>query len=244
MCEKKKGGFIEKMTVHVARAGWSEAEKAMLADAVKKADESGASLRSVFEETGERLNRKPNSVRNFYYLQLRNQEGAGMQRAVPFVTFTEEEIHGLVKRILLGKSRGKSVRACVMEMADGDKAAMLRYQNKYRSVLKKKPEMITDVLQELAEEGCICPNPLDDLQQRDGQRNEKDYFRHLQALDRMKVQQDMMRIQLEDMQLAARSILLLCKDFLALLPEEKQGNLEAFCQELACRLTVLENAAN
>ena len=70
------------------------------------------------------------------------------------------------------------------------------------------------------------------------------YLQHLQQLDRMKVQQDMMRLQLEDMQLAARNVMMLCKEFLALLPEEKQGNLDAFCRELTSRLTVLENAAN
>ena len=58
------------------------------------------------------------------------------------------------------------------------------------------------------------------------------------------LQLDMMRMQLEDMQAAARATLHLCKEFLALLPEEKQGNLDAFCREMACRLTVLENAAN
>lgn len=231
------------MTVHIARNGWSEAEKALLCGAVKKADESGASLRSVFEETGRQLGRKPNSVRNFYYLQLRSREGQGMQRAAPFITFTEEEVHALVKEILLGKRRGKSVRACVTEMSGGDKAVMLRYQNKYRSVLKKRPVLVEDILEELGREGIACESPLSQGRHR-GREQEETYLRQVQAMDRMKVQLDMMRMQLEDMQAAARATLHLCKEFLALLPEEKQGNLDAFCREMACRLTVLENAAN
>lgn len=231
------------MTVHIARNGWSETEKTMLEDAVRRADESGASLRSVFEETGLRLGRKPNSVRNFYYLQLRSRDGQGVQRAAPFVLFTEDEVYALVKEILKGKSLGKSVRACVTEMAGGDKTTMLRYQNKYRSVLKKRPALIEAVLKELEAEGVHCDNPL--LHMPCALPEERDaYLKNIQAMDRMKVQQDMMRMQLEDMQSAARATLLLCKDFLALLPEEKQGNLDTFCQALACRLSVLENAAN
>ncbi len=231
------------MTVHMARNGWSEAEAALLADAVRQADATGASLRSVFEETGRRLSRKPNSVRNFYYLQLRPREENGKSRAVPFVTFGEAEVHWLVKEVLLGKSRGKSVRACVLEMAGGDRTAMLRYQNKYRAVLKKRPELILQVRQELEREGYACPDPVAEMQMKSREK-EAVPLQHLQQLDRMKVQQDMMRLQLEDMQLAARNVMMLCKEFLALLPEEKQGNLDAFCRELTSRLTVLENAAN
>ena len=231
------------MTVHVTRNGWSDAEAALLADAVRQADASGASLRSVFEETGRQLSRKPNSVRNFYYLQLRPRETAGKTRAEPFVTFAEEEVQWLVREILMGKGQGKSVRACVLDLANGDRTRMLRYQNKYRAVLKKRPEMIGRIRQELEGEGYVCPDPVAEMQMKQ-MGKEETHFQHLQQLDRMKVQQDMMRMQLEDMQLAARNVMLLCKDFLALLPEEKQGNLEAFCRELTGRLMVLENAAN
>lgn len=231
------------MTAQTIRTGWTPAEKEILMEAVRRADESGASLRSVFEETGMRLGRKPNSVRNFYYLQLRAREGRGQPRALPFETFTEEEVQGLVRQILLGKSRGQSVRACVMELSRGNKTVMLRYQNKYRAVLKKKPEMIRELRRALEQEGIHCPDPLEGTGTGCPDRSTA-WQQNLQAMDRMKVQQDLMRMQLEDMQAAARATLLLCKDFLGLLPEEKQGNLNAFCQELSSRLAVLENAAN
>lgn len=229
------------MTVHLARNGWSMQEKEALMEAVRAAGETGASLRSVFEETGQRLGRKPNSVRNFYYLQLRTNHEDAFRRAEPFVMFTEGEVMDLVRQVILAKSRGQSVRACVMAMAGGDKASMLRYQNKYRAILKKRPEMIQKICDGLEQEGVPCVNPLTEMGRNSLQKTDE---KALQALDRLKVQADLMRMQLEDMQLAARAILLLCKDFLGLLPEERQGNLDTFCRELAERLAMLENAAN
>ncbi len=229
------------MTVHLARSGWSMQEKEELMEAVRAAGETGASLRSVFEETGKRLGRKPNSVRNYYYLQLRDAQDTPLRRAEPFVMFTEGEAADLVRQVILAKSQGQSVRACVMAMAGGNKASMLRYQNKYRAILKKRPDMIQSICDALEAEGVQCVNPLKDkVRSMERKTDEKT----LQALDRLKVQADLMRIQLEDMQLAARATLLLCKDFLGLLPEERQGNLDAFCRELTEKLAVLENAAN
>ncbi len=232
------------MTVHLARNGWTETEKNMLMEAVQQADQQGSSLRSVFSDTGERLGRKPNSVRNYYYLQLRNREGRGQQRAAPFVLFTENEVHDLVKEILLGKSRGRSVRSCVTELSQGDKTVMLRLQNKYRSVLKKRPDLIRSIVEELEGEGVQLMDREALFSPGNAGGREAAYQKSLEAMDRMRVQTDMMRMQLEDMQSASRAILLLCKDYLALLPEEKQGNLDTFCRELTSRLTVLENAAN
>ena len=54
--------------------------------------------------------------------------------------------------------RGESVRACVNRLAGGDRAGMLRYQNKYRSVLKNRPEMLMEVANELRAEGLPCPD--------------------------------------------------------------------------------------
>lgn len=59
--------------------------------------------------------------------------------------------------MLIGRGQGQSVRACVTQLAGGDRAGMLRYQNKYRSILKNKPEMLMEVAQELRMEGLPCP---------------------------------------------------------------------------------------
>ena len=140
--------------------GWREDEIDRLWDGIRQANASGEPLRTVFEEMGRSLGRKPNSVRNFYYMQLRRREGANVRRAAPFETFTEDEVRALVRDVLVARSRGQSVRAAVMALSQGDRARMLRYQNKYRSVLKKRPELVQGVVEELRQEGIACPDPL------------------------------------------------------------------------------------
>ena len=90
---------------------------------------SGAPLRQVFEDLSVDLGRKPNSIRNYYYACLRNQE-QNTPRVQAFIPFTEAETHDLLRQVLTGCGQGMSVRACVMRMADGDHSRMLRYQNK------------------------------------------------------------------------------------------------------------------
>ena len=53
--------------------------------------------------------------------------------------FTEPEVEQLVENVLRGRAKGQSVRACLQELSGGDHSLMLRYQNKYRSVLKNRP---------------------------------------------------------------------------------------------------------
>ena len=139
------------------RAGWQEDETARLFSAVKEASRSGEPLRSVFESLSDDLGRKPNSIRNYYYACLRQKPDASFLRAAPFHTFTPEETHDLLRQVLMARGQGMSVRACVMGMAGGDHSRMLRYQNKYRTVLKHRPELVESVREELRREGLPYP---------------------------------------------------------------------------------------
>ena len=141
---------------HPGRAGWQEAETARLFTAVREANASGAPLRSVFESLSTDLGRKPNSIRNYYYACLRQQPDAA-ERTPAFRPFTPEETHELLRQVLMARGRGISVRACVMQLADGSHSRMLRYQNKYRTILKHRPELIAEVARELRQEGLPCP---------------------------------------------------------------------------------------
>lgn len=142
---------------HPGRAGWQEAETARLFTAVKEANATGAPLRSVFESLSDDLGRKPNSIRNYYYACLRQQpENAGHTPA--FQPFTPEETHELLRQVLMARGRGMSVRACVMALSEGSHSRMLRYQNKYRTILKNRPELIAQVCEELRQEGLPCPD--------------------------------------------------------------------------------------
>ena len=140
-----------------SRAGWHEDETTRLFTAVKEASATGAPLRSVFESLSGDLGRKPNSIRNYYYACLRQKPDAAFLRAAPFTAFTPEETHTLLRQVLMARGQGVSVRSCVMDMAGGDHTRMLRYQNKYRTVLKNRPEMIEAVREELRREGLPYP---------------------------------------------------------------------------------------
>lgn len=141
------------------RTGWREEETQLLWNQVRQASQQGAPLREVFESVATVLGRKPNSIRNYYYAQLKEKNEPELKRALPFETFSEDEVRSLVRTILQKKGEGMSVRACVTEMAGGDRALMLRYQNKYRSTLRARPELIHEVMEELSREGLPCADP-------------------------------------------------------------------------------------
>lgn len=143
-------------TISHPKGGWQQEEIDLLFSAVSEAAEKGKPLRDVFADVGATLSRKPNSIRNFYYARVRQTPELAV-RQTPFRSFTQEEVHHLLRQVLIGRGKGQSVRACVTELAHGDRAGMLRYQNKYRSILKNKPELLLEVAQELRMEGLPCP---------------------------------------------------------------------------------------
>ena len=139
--------------------GWQKQEIDALQQSVEAAERSGESLRSVFERMSRQLGRKPNSIRNFYYAQVRAAQGEDGARATPFETFSPEEVERLVEQVLTARAQGVSVRACVRQMADGDRTRMLRYQNKYRSTVRTRPEIVRRVMDRLTEQGRAFVSP-------------------------------------------------------------------------------------
>lgn len=143
-------------TITHPRGGWQQEEIDLLFSAVRDAEESGKPLRDVFADVGRELHRRPNSIRNFYYARVRETPELSARRT-PFRSFSPDEVHALLRDVLIGRGQGESVRACVTRLADGDRTGMLRYQNKYRAILKNHPEMLMEVAQELRAEGLPCP---------------------------------------------------------------------------------------
>ena len=133
---------MTQQTLTHPKGGWQQEEIDLLFQAVQDAADSGTPLRDVFSKVGTQLSRKPNSIRNFYYARIR-QEPSLAQRQTPFRSFSSTEVRELLRQVLIGRGQGQSVRACVTQLANGDRAGMLRYQNKYRSILKNKPEMLS-----------------------------------------------------------------------------------------------------
>ena len=141
-----------------SRTGWRDEESNTLFSAVREASRQGTPLRSVFEQVASSLGRKPNSIRNYYYAQLRQRPETGLNRAAPFQTFTDDEVRELLRTVLAARGQGVSVRACVMRMAGGDRSLMLRYQNKYRSILKNRPHLLSDIAEDLRRDGIAVPD--------------------------------------------------------------------------------------
>lgn len=249
--------------------GWREDEIDRLWDEIRRANESGQPLRSVFEQMGETLGRKPNSVRNYYYMQLRSRDSANVRRAAPFETFSEAEVRSLVKEVLRARAQGQSVRACVMALSQGDHTRMLRYQNKYRSVLKKRPELVEELCEELRREGVACKSPLEenekDMEQlrgriadRAGSLGDPEVLAFLQGLnrlleraqdhdpqlhgDRLRVQRDMAMLRYDDLSRTAGELLLTLKEYLGQEEEKRVRLLPEFCAGLAQQVTAMENA--
>ena len=126
--------------------GWQRREIDALRMRIAQAESCGESLRSVFDDMSRELGRKPNSIRNFYYAQLREAQEGENARPLPFETFSKQEIEQLIRSVLTARAQGMSVRACVRNLAGGDKSLMLRYQNKYRSIVRTRPELVKAIM--------------------------------------------------------------------------------------------------
>lgn len=143
------------------KTGWSETEETLLEEKVAQARSENRPLRSVFMQVAQLTGRAPNSIRNHYYMKVREEDSplARFQTGAAFVPFTDVEIRELVKHVLREQARGISVRACTLEMGGGDNKTMLRYQNKYRAVLRNDRALIKELVEELKTEGVNAFDP-------------------------------------------------------------------------------------
>lgn len=147
--------------------GYKEKDVVGLAEFLK--ERGNQSLTKVFQNYGEKFGKAKGTVRNLYYaLAKRSQTDEefcnkyldGKPLSVgKIIEFNDCEERALIKTVLKEKALGKSVRSAIMGITSGDAKTSLRYQNKYRNALKNKPELITEVIEELKSEGVIVQNP-------------------------------------------------------------------------------------
>jgi predicted transcriptional regulator len=140
------------------RTGWKDEEKLLLWDEVKKAQKIGAPLKRVFETVARQTGRKPNSVRNYYYMKVK-ETGEIEQKPSTFVQFSREEIYELLHTLLAAGARGESIRGASLKLAGGDKTLMLRYQNKYRSLIKSARPLVEMVMADMEQASEKYLNP-------------------------------------------------------------------------------------
>lgn len=139
------------------RAGWQNEEESLLFHAVKVAREQGRSLKSVFDYVAQQTGRKPNSIRNYYYAKAR--ENPEHEHSPAFVPFSQDEMWDLLTAVLGAQAKGQSVRACTLKMGNGDTKAMLRYQNKYRALIKNNPVFVKEVVRYMRENDMPTIDP-------------------------------------------------------------------------------------
>ena len=143
---------------------WSKKEILKLFSNIEKAKEENNSLISVFKSVAKTLKRKPNSIRNFYYQQVKKfKEDSSLannlkinmenHKVLKSKKFSYQETKSIVKEILRKKCLGYSIRKACMQIANNNKAEMLRIQNKYRNILKCQKKLYDECLEELKAEG-------------------------------------------------------------------------------------------
>lgn len=140
------------------RSGWSESENQLLWETADEAQQQGLPLKAVFEQIARQTGRRPNSIRNYYYAQVRQHED-GQPHTARFVPFTQQEVDWLMEQVLTARSEGQSVRSCLQKLSGGDHSLMLRYQNKYRAVIKSRPDYVRQLVDRLNEKGISCDAP-------------------------------------------------------------------------------------
>ena len=140
------------------RTGWSDSENKLLWETADEAQQQGLPLKAVFEQIARQTGRRPNSIRNYYYAQVRTRED-GANHTARFIPFTQPEVDWLMEQVLIARAEGQSVRACLQKLSGGDHSLMLRYQNKYRAVIKSRPDYVRALVDRLNSEGVACDAP-------------------------------------------------------------------------------------
>lgn len=137
--------------------GYKEKDVIGLAEFLQK--RNGGTLSKAFSEYSKISGKSQGTVRNLYYALAKKSKQdkefckqylSGKSFTVSTVlAFTDQEEFNLIKEIITQKIKGKSVRSVILSLAGEDNRLALRYQNKYRNVVKNKPEMIKNILKDL-----------------------------------------------------------------------------------------------
>ena len=122
-------------------------------------------LTKTFNEFAVEHGKSKGTVRNLYYAlaKLSNKDQEFCDKYLNgqpiFVSevenFSKEQEKELVKKVLLLKHQGKSVRNAINLLANGDAKLALRYQNKYRNFIKTKREELNLLIEEIKKENGV-----------------------------------------------------------------------------------------
>lgn len=143
---------------------WKDSEVISLFKFIEQGKAQSVCLTKLFLGYAQKSGRMPNSVRNYYYSELENLLtnpkrakklgiDVGLHQKNDPKEFSCEETKELVMSILKLTSKGMSVRKACLTLADGDIALMVRYQNKFRTVVVKDKHLYDSCVNELSGQG-------------------------------------------------------------------------------------------
>lgn len=135
--------------------GYKQSDAISLAEKIKR--EGCANLNALFNSFALESGKAVGTVRNLYYAiakhsekdaEFRKEYLGGVSLSVSKIkSFNKKDEEWLMSKIKEGVASGKSVRNVVNELAKGDVKVALRYQNKYRNLLVKNPELARNIKQ-------------------------------------------------------------------------------------------------
>ncbi len=132
---------------------WKDDEVKDLFEQVEKIKSQGKSIKEAFAFHAKKYFRKADSVRNYYYHEIdRLREDKercsriginllGHQKN-QFCFFSEEEKNSIIEKIQQKLKEGYSVRKACLLLSGGDVKEMVRLQNKYRSSVQGKDNVL------------------------------------------------------------------------------------------------------
>ena len=128
---------------------WEDEEVKTLFKFVEIKKSEGLPLIKIFKLFADFVGRKQNSVRNYYYKEIKNLVADNNRcknlnislsdhTAKNAIPFSENETKNVIESVKQMVNNGFSVRKACLTLANGDATKMIRYQNKYRSSIKSK----------------------------------------------------------------------------------------------------------
>ncbi len=147
--------------------GFQESETKSLIEFIKQNEYKG--LSNAFKEYAELSGRAKGSVRNYYYKvvnECKNNEKLSkklgvLEKMYPIFIeeFKESESRELLTLILNGVAEGRSVRSVILALSNNNSKLALRYQNKYRNLLKNRKELVLEVASKIKTKTGESVNP-------------------------------------------------------------------------------------
>ena len=150
---------------------WKDDEVKKLFKFIEQGKSQNMCLTNLFSSYAKETGRMPNSVRNYYYAELNNltenkkrrdklEIDISLHQKIDQQEFTQKETEELVQKILEQTSKGISVRKACLNLAQGDIGKMVRYQNKYRSVVLKDKPIYNNCVEKLKQKGVTVKKEL------------------------------------------------------------------------------------